>query len=376
LNTTTLNKIACSKLIVIGLLFAQLISSCKKDDNFKPIPPPTPDNTDSLKSFKDYIFNSNELIFPDVVQGRILPNGNPNKANTIGWTHPSVLFFEQKWNNHKYWMAITPYPSAINEFENPTIFCSDDGLRWTEPLGIDNPIEKVPLETGYNSDVNLFFDNGKLYCFWRGVSIIDPSTGKRIEGRTLLYRSSIDGVHWSEKKVITSWDYYGIDLIAPSILKDADSYFCYGVSTGETTPGPYFTNYAIRRTETKNIDDIKVDKTLGYNLVNIENRPWGEYEEPWHIEAKKFQNKWYILASTTKNNQYGSAGRLFLGVSNDGINFKFGSKPICSLKYAYKSSFELYSSKKAGVLNMKLWRTSSTNWSVYYDEFSLEDYFS
>ncbi len=338
---TILKKEACWKIIVIGLIFIQLVSSCKRDDDIKPIPLPKPDTgTDSLKSFKDYQFSASKLVFPDVVEGRLLPDGSRNKITSIGWTHPSVLYFQQKWNNHQYWMALTPYPSGINEYENPTIFCSDDGLHWKEPFGISNPIEKTPLEPGYNSDVNLLFDNGKLYCFWRGMSIVDPSTGKVIDGRTLLYRSSVDGVHWSEKKIVTSWNYSGIDLIAPSILKDADSYSCYGVSTGEIALGSYYTNYAIRRTVVKNIDNIRVDRALGYDLVKIKDRPWGEDEEPWHIEARKFQDKWYMMVSTTRNNKYGSAGRLFFGFSDDGINFKFGNKPICPLTYAYKSSFE------------------------------------
>nr|WP_294900114.1 hypothetical protein [uncultured Pedobacter sp.] len=365
----------CYRIVFTVLLFAQLISSCKRDEYIEPKPLPKPVETDSLKSFKDYIFNSNQLVFPDVVQGRLQPDGTYNRPTSIGWTHPSVLYFEKKWNDHQYWMAITPYPSGVNEYENPTIFCSDDGRKWKEPLGISNPIEKTPLGEGYNSDVNLFFEKGKLYCFWRGISVIDPLTNKMIKGRTLLYKSSEDGVHWSEKKLITSWDYAGIDLIAPSIIKEGDNYYCYGVSTGETMPGSYFTNYAIRRTATKNFDDIKINKSQGYNLINIANRPWGTDEEPWHIEVKKFQDKWYLLVSTTRNNQYGSAGRLFLGVSSDGLNFTFGNSPICPLTYSYKSSFELYKNKKEGVLNIKLWRSSSSPWSVYYDEFSLDGYF-
>lgn len=357
---------------VVCLCAVQLLASCRKDERAVPKPMPV---DEELKPFKDYKFSKEVLVFPDVVIGRLKSDGTYNKSSTIGWTHPSVKYFEKKWNNHQYWMAITPYPSGVNEYENPTIFCSDDGKSWKEPEGIDNPIEKAPPAPGYNSDVNLLFDNGKLYCFWRGMETVDPVNHKVINGRTLLYKSSVDGVHWSEKKVITTWNYLGIDLIAPAILKESNRYFCYGVCTGETTPGAYYTNYAIRRSEVSSFDDVKVDRDKGYQLVNIATRPWGENEEPWHIEVKKFREKWYMMVSTTYNNQYGNGGRLFFGFSNDGISFTFGAKPICPLTNCYKSSFELYENKKPGVSNIKLWRTSSSPWAVYFDEFSLEGYF-
>ncbi|WP_442795912.1 hypothetical protein [Pelobium manganitolerans] len=369
------------KIIVVLAIFFQVMSACRKDPKVEPDRSPLPvedvDISDKLPQFNEYKLNPHKLFFANVIEGWILPDGTFRKpdVSTLGWTHPSVLFFKEKWNNHRYWMAVTPYPGGINQYENPTIFCSDDGVVWKEPIGIVNPIEKAPVEPGYNSDVNLLMDNGVLYCFWRGVSIVDPKTKQRINGRTLLYRSSTDGVHWSDKHVITSWDYQGIDLIAPSVLKENDNYYCYGVSTGEATPGAYYTNYAIRRTVVKNVDDIKVDKTLGYELVKIYARPWGEGDEPWHLEVKKFKDRWYMLVSTTRNKQYGSGGRLFLGYSTDGLTFTFAHKPLCEITEAYKSSFELYEGKKTGRLNIKLWRSTSAGWAIFYDEFCVDRYF-
>ncbi|WP_017257592.1 hypothetical protein [Pedobacter arcticus] len=368
--------ISLRKLLLISFIFVQMVISCKKDERGA-VKPPKQDDTAVLESYLTYVPSTKKISLMATAEGRVLPDGSANirQLTDVGWTHPSVMYFENGWNNYKYWMAITPYPSTINEFENPTIFCSNNGKDWKEPLGILNPIEKAPVNPGYNSDVNLFFENGVMYCFWRGTYIQDPILNKMVDGRSLLYRTSTDGVHWSQKKLINSWNLQGVDLIAPSVLKEADKYYCYGVSTGETMPGTYYTNYAIRKMIHHDIHDFKVDKTKGYELVNVENRPWGQDQEPWHLEVKRFKNLWFMLISTTSNNSYGSGGRLFLGYSKDGTNFKFGNRPLVNVTYAYKSSFELYEGKENKFLNIKLWRASSLGWVIFYDEFSIEGYF-
>ncbi|MBO9605718.1 MAG: hypothetical protein J7639_07195, partial [Paenibacillaceae bacterium] len=50
--------------------------------------------------------------------------------------HPCVLFFPEGWKGHRYWMAFTPYPDGNDQFENPSLVVSGDGVRWFVPPGL------------------------------------------------------------------------------------------------------------------------------------------------------------------------------------------------------------------------------------------------
>lgn len=107
--------------------------------------------------------------------------------------HPDVIDFQTShgipaWNGYRYWMAFTPYPSEPDE--NPCIVASHDGDTWVVPTGLTNPIDPFPgME--YNSDTDLVYHNGLLYCTYR-----QGGAGR------LRYRTSADGVNWSPEVVI------------------------------------------------------------------------------------------------------------------------------------------------------------------------------
>src|SRR5208337_5394840 len=74
--------------------------------------------------------------------------------------HPDVVhipggFGAQNWT---YWMACTPYPYAEYRYENPEIFASYDGLHWTIPNGLQNPLVQKPAGTmDHNSDPDMVY---------------------------------------------------------------------------------------------------------------------------------------------------------------------------------------------------------------------------
>lgn len=285
----------------------------------------------------------------------------------IGWTHPSVLHFPVKWNGYFYWMAITPYPNGDNQWENPTSFCSNDGINWREPDEKTAVINLPPTGGAYNSDPSLFYNaaDNSIYCFWRQNGVE--------KGRALFFEKTSDGVNWSEKKLVCSWPAKSVDVIAPSIIQDEGKFYCYGVSTDEAAKGSYFTERAIRRMSSDNLTTgFKPDKANGYDLVKIANRPWGETQEPWHLEVRKVNKVWIMLVATTNNGLYGAGGRLFMGYSTDGLDFTFGERPIADIKATYKSSFIPTYDPKNQVLNVELWRAMSDTWTVYHDYFSIK----
>ena len=116
------------------------------------------------------------------------------------------------------------------------------------------------------------------------------------------------------------------------------------------------------------------DRNKGYELVKINNRPWGEGQDPWHIEVKKVNNIWLMLVTTTNHGGYGSGGRLFMGYSLDGLNFTFNNSPICNANGGtYKSSFNAIVDSKSKTLKIELWRAMmSFGWAVFHDKFKIK----
>ncbi|AYD47977.1 hypothetical protein [Arachidicoccus soli] len=302
---------------------------------------------------------------------------NKDTLSNEGWTHPSVLFFANGWNGYKYWMAITPYPKGRNQYENPHIFTSQDGKNWNTPFGLENPIEGTPTPfkrvQGYNSDVNLLMKGDTLICYWR-ANYVNVNNDNNV--RCIYCKTTVDGINWSAKRLISVWNAVKLDVIAPSIIKDSETYYCYGVNKYETTAGTYYTTNAIRRMQSNSPFNFVADITKGYDLINIAGRPWGEGQEPWHIEARKMDNLWFLLVTTTPNGGSGSGGYLYLGYSTDGINFNFNDHPLGKVKNTYKSSIVIHKLAEKNKLVVELWRTSSLNWQIFYDRFTLSAKFS
>ena len=379
-----MNKLLITIFIVITL------GSCKKDEpaplektpseaNLDPESPLDPGEPEDLNpdvqvlsidpNVTGWVESNTPIAFNSVAIGR--KNAVTGIVNSIslsksGWTHPSVLHFRNPWMGYKYWAAVTPYPYSDNQYENPHIFCSNDGVSWIEPAGILNPIESCPETPGsYHSDVNLIRENNKLYCYWRTTASSE---------RSLWVKSSLDGVHWSEKQFICKWPASGVDVIAPSMVPYNNQYYCYGVSTGELIPGSYFTNFSVRKMVSSDlVSGFIPDKENGYNIVQVTNRPWGD-QDPWHIEVKKINNIWLMLVTTTNHNSYGGGGRLFFGYSMDGSTFTFIAKPLFAKGGStYKSSFHPMIDYKNKCIKIELWRAMmSDGWVVFRENFVIK----
>lgn len=366
---------------LLPVVFLLALVSCRKDHPFVAGPVVQVPGSDSLDSPDSGIFDGllnldgihfspsgMPLILASKAYGRDSGNGNRKEVSltSSGWTHPSVVKFDTPWHGFLYWMAVTPYPNTENEYENPHIFCSNDGIHWTEPVGITNPIVPCPSGTGYNSDVNLLMDGDALYCYFRVSGVLS--------GRAIYVVKSTDGVNWSQKQVVCDWPATGMDVIAPSFVKAGPEYECFGVCTGESIPGDYYQNNSIRKmTSTSPTEGFRPVKDTDYRLVRINSRPWGPDQEPWHLEVRMVNKIWLLLVTTTNHGGYGAGGRLFLGYSTDGINFVFGHQPLINLSGTYKSSFIPSYNPETRTIHVQLWRAMMANgWTLYYEEFNIQ----
>lgn len=132
--------------------------------------------------------------------------------------HPKVLYFEDGWNGYEYWMAYTPYPLGKVNAENPCIAVSHDGLSWTIPSGMSNPLALAP-EEGYNSDTHLVYNpkTNLLECWWREFN--SPN-----EYDAICRRVSSNGVEWDEMEVILPFNKNQTARLSPTVWIENDIY--------------------------------------------------------------------------------------------------------------------------------------------------------
>lgn len=127
--------------------------------------------------------------------------------------HPKVLYFNEPYGGHRFWMAYTPYPDGKINCENPCIAVSDDGYTWHDPEGCHNPLATAP-KYGYNSDTHLIFNpaDNSLECWWREYDI----KGKRDR---LLRRISTDGgKSWSVTGEVLPFGSAGDMRLSPAVV--------------------------------------------------------------------------------------------------------------------------------------------------------------
>ncbi|PUB28534.1 hypothetical protein C8J95_107109 [Elizabethkingia sp. YR214] len=333
----------------------------------------------SISSMKQI---QSQLTFASVGVGRrtsIIGDNAPRIPLTNnGYTHPSVLYYPEGFKNYKYWISLSPCFGMIMKledpvsFENPYIFCSNDGINWKEPMPNVNPIDTPApsyISNGYWSDPSLLPLNGSLQLYYRGNNM----TNKIISDgglRSVVYRSSADGQNWSKRaELFSTLNNIGADnesmLASPSVLQDGNLWTCYDVvysskkhpieSQGNQTSG-----FVERRQSISSTSGFNKKKT---DICQFSNRPWGPANDPWHLEVRKVNGIYFMLLTTglvAKSN----GESLYLALSSDGVNFTVFPTPLFSMD-TYKSSivpiqieenkivFRLYQSKKSnGSINL------------------------
>lgn len=132
--------------------------------------------------------------------------------------HPDVVYVRGGWHGYAYWMAVTPYPYGNDRFENPSIVVSNDGVHWSVPPRLTNPVVTRPA-CDHNSDPDLVYrpDLDQMYLFYTEQQRA-PRCGHLNENRLRLTRSS-DGVHWTAPQTVISWGLANTPLyLSPAVV--------------------------------------------------------------------------------------------------------------------------------------------------------------
>lgn len=267
-------------------------------------------------------------------------------------THPSALYFADGYNGYKYWVAHTPYPNSNEAHEDPNISVSNDGINWSNPPGLTNPLDDQPGTPGpHNSDTNLVIGpNGRMYVLWR---MVDRPNGNK---NRLFWRSSNDGVNWSPKHEIIN---LATGLLSPSLVWTGTRWEMYGV---EGTKLVRYTTTAETPNTSTTWDKATASTQTPVGMVRL-----------WHAEVK-LQNGIYTGAFMFYDSR-GSArgGDLFMATSANGLSWQVSEIPILPAKIANESRYagslvhiegEGLAAKYELIYGRIVWSGTTSNWRL------------
>lgn len=133
--------------------------------------------------------------------------------------HPDVVYVPRGFGAEgwQYWLACTPYPFANSSYENPEIFVSHDGVSWSVPCGLQNPLVATPLSDGsHNSDPDLVLCQGELWLYYR-ETLRSRQPGAIPDQNRIFVKKTADGIRWSKPVEVLS-DATGRQILSPSVI--------------------------------------------------------------------------------------------------------------------------------------------------------------
>jgi len=197
--------------------------------------------------------------------------------------HPDVTYIRNGFGTERwrYWMVCTPYAYGNLVHENPEIFASNDGIHWTIPNGVKNPLIPTPKAVqDYNSDPDMFFLNEKLWLYYRETRC----TSGPPEARIFLTMSA-DGARWSTPTEVLVARGEEALLMSPAVVHDGDAFRMWTVEKAAD-------GFRVMRRESA--DGLSWDLPFPCSLVGLSER------EPWHLDVIREEDRLSALLVSVK----------------------------------------------------------------------------
>jgi len=221
--------------------------------------------------------------------------------------HPDVLYVENGWNGYKYLMGLTPYPNGNDDYENPQILVSNDGINFNYLGGAKNPLD-IPKDVGngsHYSDINICLVDDTLEVYFRYNPPCKKYRKADNDTNMIYVMKSKDGIKWSEKELVLAPDTFNkkYDYVSPIIIYDEGVYKIW------------FSNYSsdLYYTETTNWKDFK-----DIEVCKFQDKPSNFHL--WHHDLIKTDLGYEIVINGYNNNEAAKQG-LYYALSKDGVNF-------------------------------------------------------
>ena len=250
--------------------------------------------------------------------------------------HPCIRFIPEGFMGYNWWMVQTPFYGRNNKIENPILYFSKDKtfpLNW-ECMGI---IRDTPL-IGFNSDPTLYYEDNKLWIFWRECST--PLCDSLNVLRATVGFSTTDCIHYSSFQVYLTDNHPDKDAEqCPILIRKENKYLFYAVHYGYN---PVRKNLGIAIWEGTSLEnpDFKLKETPPFKSVYTRDA-WKQLItkkhywfipiplkfDLWHFDLFEYNNSLYMFSSS----EWGD--NIMLSVSDDYINFKTLQKPLINTHY-------------------------------------------
>lgn len=242
--------------------------------------------------------------------------------------HPDVIHVQEGFGlkGWTYWMVCTPYPFAQSRVENPEIFASYDGITWTVPEGVRNPI--VPSPGGvcdHNSDPDMIFHENKLWLFYRQT--LQGNGQKKPAENSVYLMKSKDSVEWSSTKRILS-EKAGAQLLSPAVIHDGSYFLMWTIEMH---------NGALKLVLRKSSDAENWSSPEPCQIIGLD-----EGRHPWHIDVIRDASRLSaILVSYLGPGHSGGRGsRVHYAYSEDNGRTWFASGFLLDQVYEFESQLQ------------------------------------
>ena len=225
--------------------------------------------------------------------------------------HPDIVYFNEGYKGHYFYMSFTPFPFGEDKFENPSILVSDNGVDFYEEVHGINPIVSAP-PYGHNDDPDLLYNysNQTFHLYYLETMIPDS--------QNVVILTSENGILWQRTAVI----HYDLKNPDPFILSPA------GIQI-ESEFLLFFVNSSIAN---QPIQYLRSEDGIAWNpdeVYTIEYvLPQGF--APWHIDIFSDGNFYYLLVSANYPHT-----DLYIAVSSNLEQWTFRQEPILDHKNTF-----------------------------------------
>jgi hypothetical protein len=314
-----------------------------------------PDTSDGRETFLFYDGFEAEIFRMNADE----PLVTPSYDGSGHMVHPDVVHVPEGWGfpgTYPYWMLVTPYPWGNDDYENPSILASHDGIQWEVPPGLTNPLAPNPAD-GHHCDTDALLVGDELFAYY----ILG---GTSVHTSYVQLQRSPDGVNWTgPQTVLTAPDY----LVSPTFLSMGDEvHMWYVDSPGCSAP----TSTVHRRVSPDGIN-------------------WGAEEDVamplpghviWHFDIQKTPDGYAMVVAAYPEGRNCGASSLYFAESADGMTWTVDPRPLLTPNpfgwdnaCIYRSTFLMEGDA------LSIWysaRNTNGSWGVGYTEGRLETFWS
>lgn len=218
---------------------------------------------------------------------------------------PSVYFNPNGLFGYEYWMAAGPYENSNDAYENPSIWCSHDGITWIVPPGGSNPVVQPPSSGNYD-DPHLFEKGGTLYLSWNFT--------RSNNSDQVLLKSTTDGITWTATQAIrTGTDLTHHEYTSPHIEYQNGLWYMWTLYNNTTRSVTLSTAPSI---------------TGPWSAPTTCTMPLPVGFDHWEYEVRRVGAEWWMLQTLVHTGTTASGGCLYLRTSQDGITWNIGAAPL------------------------------------------------